>query len=185
MNAGPVGGSFPLPEGETTPVRPIPERSAAPVFPYRGIEQHGVTVESQPWIPQDATELSWEGDVAYDEEYPPIAPIPVIIVNESEREIRSWRSFVAPVGKTSPVLVVGQNERMTRVRLRHGGAANSDAVIWISHESAIIPGLSGYPLFARESLDINTEEEVYAMINSSATNPTEDLCVIIEHTVGN
>lgn len=178
-----TGGSFDDPSGETLPVRPIPDRVYAPVFPYRGTEQHGVNVESQPWIPQDADEQSWQGEEVVDPEFDPIKPIPVEVVNQGAREIRSWRAVHFNIGKVSPALIVGQNVRQTKITVRHAGDVNSTNVVWLGHESNVMPGLSGWPLFAREQIEINTEEEVYA-ITGTGTDETTPLAVIIEHAVG-
>jgi len=177
-----TGGSFEEPLGETTSVQPIPERSYAPVFPYRGTQQHGVSVENQPWMPVDANEQAWQGEEVFDPEFEPVKPIPVEIVNQGSREIRSWRAVHFYVGKTSPVLIVGQNTRMSKVTVRHAGAAADDSVIWIGHDSNVTPSLSGWPLFPRESIEINTEEEVYAI--STGTADTAPLSALIETAVG-
>jgi hypothetical protein len=178
-----TGGTFPDPNGAVEYIRPIPERSYAPVFPYRGVQQHGVPIENDPWIPATADEQSWQGEENFDPAVVPIAPIPVEIVNSSGDEIRSWRSVHFFIGKTSPVLVVGQNKRMNRILLRHAGPANDDGVIWIGHESSIMPDLSGYPLFARETVELYGGEEIYAMMGAG-TGTTVPLAIIIEHTVG-
>lgn len=182
--SGEVGGSFVEPRGGTEPLNPIPERSFAPVFPYRGTQQHGVPVENQPWIPHDAEAQSWEGEVVYDPEYVPIQPIPVVIVNESQEEIRSWRAVTHSVRLDGAALVVGQNPRMTRVRLRNTAAADSDLVVWIGHESNV-GNLSGWPVYPGEMLELLTEEEVYAIVDRNAQDGTyADLSIIIEHRVG-
>lgn len=179
-----TGGSFPVPPGDTTnALQPIPEKTYAPVFPYRGMEQHGVPVPAKPWIPQDANEQSWEGEEVFEPESVPLEPVPVYIVRESAREIRSWRSLCLPVPK-SPVLLVGQNERMNRVRIRNIGLATDDTVAWIGHTPNMAARLSGYPIYPGESVDICTEEEVYALCDPTATDAdVAQLAVIIEHAV--
>lgn len=177
-----TGGSFVEPRGGTEPLQPVPERAFAPVFPYRGIEQHGVPVDAKPWIPTDADAQSWEGEEVYDPEYVPIQPIPVVVVNDNEREVRSWRTAVHSV-TNRPAMIVGQNERMMRVRLRNMASA-ADMRVWISHESSVGP-LNGWPLNANDVLEINTEEEIYAILDGAAvTAGYSDVAIIIEHRVG-
>jgi hypothetical protein len=178
-----TGGSFDDPSGEMVPLQPIPDRFHAPVFPYRGTEQHGVHVDAQPWMPVDANAQSWQGEEPFDPEIEAIKPIPVEIVNQGSSEIRSWRAIHFNVGKTSPSLIIGQNTRMTKVTVRHAGLAASDNVIWIGHDSNVTPGLSGWPIFARETIEINTEEEIYA-ITGAGTDESTPLSAIIEVTVG-
>lgn len=178
-----VGGSFDKPAGETGAIKPIPERSYAPVFPYRGTEQHGVPVDNQPWMPVNADEQSWQGAESFDPAFEPIAPIPVEIVNRGSREIRSWRAVHFYVGKVTPALVVGQNVRQTKLTLRHAGDPTDTTVIWIGHDTNVIPGLSGWPLFPRESIEINTEEEVYA-IGAGGTAESVPMSILIEMAVG-
>jgi hypothetical protein len=178
-----TGGTFEEPVGNTRPVPPEMERVYAPVFPYRGIEQHGVPVENQPWLPVDGDEHSWDGEVPFDNDDIPVRPVPVIVVTDAEREIKSWRSVYFNLGKTTPALVVGQNEKMRRVTLKHAGLATDDGVIWISHDANMISGLAGYPLFARESISIATEEEVYAVADNAGTNVTVPLAILIETAV--
>lgn len=180
-----TGGSFPNPDGTTSLIMPIPERSYAPVFPYRGTEQHGVPVEDQPWIPQDADAQSWEGEVAYDPEVEPIQPVPVIIVERSEREIRSWRSVVQGVRLNLSTLIVGQNDRMSRVRIRNlVSVDDTDMVIWIGHNANVGP-LAGWPVYPQEIVELSTEEEVYAVLDPNASSATNaDVAIIIEHSVG-
>lgn len=185
MSDGETGGSFVEPRGGTQPLNPIPERAFAPVFPYRGMQQHGVPVDAQPWIPQDAEAQSWEGEVVYDPEHIPLQPIPVVIVNESEEEIRSWRAVTHSVRMTGASLVVGQNPRMTRVRLRNtSDATDTDMIVWVGHESNV-GRLSGWPIYPGEQLEICAEEEVYAILDPNAsTADYADLSIIIEHRVG-
>lgn len=178
-----TGGSFEPPVGNTNAITPEVERTYRTVFPYRGIENHGVPVDNTPWIPETANEQSWDGEIAYDNEEIPIRPVPVIVVTDEEREIRSWRSVYFNLGKTTPALVVGQNPKMRRITLRHAGLAADDGTIWISHDANMISGLAGYPLFARESISIATEEEVYAVTDAAATNSTTPLAIIIETAV--
>jgi hypothetical protein len=178
-----VGGSFDDPSGATGPIMPIPDRAYAPVFPYRGTQDHGVPVDNQNWIPEDADEASWQGETTYDVPVEPIAPIPVEIVNSGQNEIRAWRAVHFNVGKVAPVLIIGQNVRMTKVTIRHAGTAADDGVLWFGHDSNVTPNLSGWPLFARELVEINTAEEIYAVMGAGTAESTP-VAVIIEVTVG-
>ena len=179
-----TGGSFVENRGGTEPLNPIPERAFAPVFPYRGMEQHGVHVEAKPWIPLDATAQSWEGEEPYDPEYTPIQPIPVVIVNETQEEVRSWRALTHYVRQTGASLIVGQNSRMTRVRLRNTATALSDMIIWVGHDASVSP-LAGWPVYPGESLEICSEEEVYAILDPAANDADyANVSILIEHRIG-
>lgn len=178
-----TGGSFDEPRGGTEPINPIPERSFAPVFPYRGTQQHGVPVDPVPWIPRDADAQSWEGETVFDPEIVPIEPIPVIVVNETQSEIRSWRAVQMPVRTNAATLIVGQNTRMTRVRIRNMSASDSDTILWVGHESNV-SRLYGWPVYPGEVLEIDTEEEIYGTLDSTAQDAdTVDIAILVEHRV--
>lgn len=176
MSEREVGGSFDEPRGGTTPLAPIPERAFAPVFAYRGMDTHGVPVEAQPWIPRDADAQSWEGqEQVYDPDVVPIQPIPVIIVEESQREIRAWRA-TRMYADATPRLIVGRDSRRMRVRIRNLNTSPGDSVF--IGDSSNVTNISGYPIPAATDLVIDTEEEVYAYAPTGS-----DIAVLIEHRV--
>lgn len=178
-----VGGSFDAPEGGTVPLNPIPDRAEPINFPYRGSNTHGVEVEARPWIPQDADEQSWTGEAPYDATPYPLIPVPVEIVNRSAGEIREWRTVLSSASKLSSNRIAGANPRRTRMRIKHVNTADATAIVFIGHDGAM-SNLSAWPLSPGESVEITTEGEVWALLNSAATNPTADVAIILEMTVG-
>lgn len=177
-----TGSGFPEPHGSTTPLEPIPDRVEPVNFPYRGSETHGVPVEGRPWIPRDAEAQSWEGEEVYDPASAPIEPVPVIIVNESGHEIRSWRAW-HHIATPTPSLLAGQNPRRSRIKIRNLGSPTGDpigATIYISHESnAHI--FSSWPIPPAGELTLETEEEVYCITPAGSLDV--EVAVISEHAI--
>lgn len=177
-----TGGEFDEPRGGTTPLQPRVDRMEPVNFPYRGQEQHGVPAVGRPWIPQDAEEQSWQGEETYDAEATEIVPVPVVIVQDSHREIRSWRAHHG-IATTTPSLCVGQNPRRSRVRItniRNAVAPDGDTV-YVGHTSNVTP-LDGYPIRPDETLEILTEEEIYCVTAATALLPVE-IGIILEHAI--
>lgn len=169
----------PTSSGNTAPLQPRTERMEPINFPYRGQQQHGVPAPQSPWIPQDADAQSWEGEEVYDANEVPIEPVPVIIVRESQREIRSWRAY-RMLANTISSMCVGQNECRTRVVIQNVANAGSETA-YIGHTSNVT-SMDGYPLLAGASIEINSEEEVYCITASDASN-TVELGILSEHAV--
>lgn len=174
-----VGGEFDPPRGGTEPLQPAPEKYEPINFPYRGQEQHGVPAEQRPWIPHDATVDSWDGPDPIAEPAPEIEPVPVVIVTDSAREIRSWRAYQSAVSN-HPNLLVGQNPNRTRARIRNLAAPNGDEV-YIGHTSNV-SSLDGYPIPPGEELVIETEEEIYVTVAPGVVNQVP-VAVLVEHVV--
>lgn len=180
-----TGGTFPEPRGGTEPLQPVPDRFFQKVYPYRGVENHGVDDGVQPWIPAEASEDTWQGEETYDPEIIPIKPIPVEIVNQSANERRAFRTVVHHIVKNRGVIIAGHNERINRVHLRNLAlVADTTQIVWIGDSAAIVPGLSGYPLRPGESLTIEAEEAIYAILDDAAVVGYQTLAVLIELTVG-
>lgn len=173
-----TGGSFPSPDGDTTPLNPPDERVEPVNFPYRGGEQHGVAVEGRPWIPTDPTAADyWDGSDESADEPAEMEPIPVRIVTESGRELRSWRAYqtIARVGEATNLS--GQNELKVRVRIRNLEASDGNT-IYVGHTS-FVSTLSGYPILGGTELCIETEEEIYVV----AATADVEVAVLVEHRV--
>lgn len=171
-----TGGSFLDPSGNVEPLQPAPDTFEPINFPYRGTEQHGVAPQERPWIPHDPTIDDWtEGDDG-PVEYAEIEPIPVILYQTGPREIKSWRAFQGYAGSSSSILV-GQNGNRRRTRIR--SLAETDGpTVYIGHTSNT-SSLEGYPIDPGQSVEIDTEEEVYSVSDGIGVN----VAVIVELVV--
>lgn len=170
-----TGGEFVEPGGTTTPLQPIPDRIEPVNFPYRGGEMHGVAVEGRPWIPQDADEQSWEGEETYDPKDAPLEPIPVVVVNESPHETRSWRAW-HHIANINPSRCVGRNERRSAIRIHN---LSDTATVYVSSD-ANCSVYSAFPILPGANLNIDSEDEVYCLASADDT----EIACLSEHTIG-
>lgn len=173
--ANSTGGTFPVPDGQITATDPHQESVIGYNFPYRGQEQHGVEVGSQPWLPQDGSADEWSGRTDYEHDETEVRPIPVRIVTDSTNELEEWRALQIDTDAT-PRLVTGRNEARTQVQLINTGAQT----VFIGPD-VTVSILGGFPLRAGNSITIKSSDSVWA-ITAGTVNT---LGVLIEFTVSN
>jgi len=163
MPIGPVGrGSVPE-EITDIPENPVLDRPGGWAnIPYRGTEQHGVAIEHKEYpTSPDRYPEEQVGDVTYIEDTERDQhPIPVRIVTEASREIKSWRTWRTNVD-TSVRLIVGRNNNNTRVRIRNMDTTATN-ICYVSNDMGVT-ALTGWPIAINETLEIVTENEVYAI----------------------
>lgn len=150
-------------------VTPVPEHADGIVFPYRGIENHGVKPETPPppyvddeWPQDDEAEHYVVGPTEDD-------PIPVRVVNQFSREFQDFRSFTAYVP-----LIQGQALNQNGLIVgRLDPAQNQRRVIHIQNQDATkslfigsdntVSALNGYRIGPNSELafPITSESEVW------------------------
>jgi len=173
-----------VPSGEgpkTEKLEPIPERTSTPVFPYRGQEQHGVPATYGNYQEQYVDEYDTDnGPVA--DIIIPIDPIPVYLVNNKGNERRVVRTAQFYVGATA-MRVAQRNDGRTRLRVKNCETA-ATFTIWIYGDlNSAGTNSGGYPLGPGESLELLTEDELFANSDGQGTSGVNKLAVIQETTV--
>lgn len=166
------------PVGTVDATDPIPEKVVGVVFPYRGMEQHGVKAK-QPDFPDDEIE-SDKYDVEKEPE--PVTPIPVFIVNRSGNERRTIRTAQLLVG-TNSVRIVPRNDSRTKVRIKNC-EATAGFTVWIGGEQTLTGATyDGYPLAPGESIDTVAEDEIFAVSDGQGAGGVNRIAILQELTV--
>lgn len=151
-------------------VKPVPEKTEGVVFPYRGIENHGVKPEKAP--PEYVNE--WPDDQGDGENYIPgpteDEPIPVRIVSgDYTREFKDFRTLTAYVPNTSGQalnqsgLIVGRQDPGSNARrVVHIQNQSGSKAIFIGADNGV-SALNGYRIAANGELSwgLDTESEVW------------------------
>lgn len=166
-------------------MQPIGETVAGENLPYRGTVDHGVPYtgvdpidESRMWADSDKTDYETEEKVA--------DPIPVRVVNQGSREIKTFSSalYEIPAGPTSldPVQICGRDEKRTQITIYHRGSET----LWVASSrddfatnSQGGPAYRAFPLAAEGKLTLSTTEPVWISGNEDVPSPTY---VLIERT---
>jgi hypothetical protein len=162
------------PKDRPVPIAPVEEAFVGEdaVFPYRGMEQHGVT-PTEHW---DDTDIDkGENVVEYDapEKHPD--PIPVTIVNEDAEEYRDWnvRRDFAPPGIAARILQ--RNPHRTKATIKNIGTA----VVYIAPEPFNNSQL-GYPVAVNAEFSYDQQGDVWAMTDDAAQ---QSLAILQEYSV--
>jgi hypothetical protein len=159
------------------PIEPVPESYEGVNNPYRGTESHGVEATEKPLVPED-----WRDGrpVEYKEPEPAPTPVPVIIVSESGRELRRFRTFGAFTGTTGnpPASVIGRDEERNTVTVKH---RVDGAVVWISHSSETCKPSEGWPLETGDTYTTQAHGPIYAW--ADLATPLA-LHVVVEYASG-
>lgn len=139
------------------PLKPVPEHYAGKNYPYRGTETHGVP---DPTYTEPDVEFKGEDQHAvYEEPVPETPPIPVRIVTEHSREIKSFRVVRYLVDMTA-ILLLGQERERTKCRIRNTDPVNT---VFIG-ASGLNPWLNGYPILpGQEVAEIATTDAIWAV----------------------
>lgn len=166
--------------GPTEPRAPVPETVRGDVNPYRGLDPHGVAPSEQ-----------WSDVPAFDGtrlvEYPPEKeepdPIPVRIVQEGPKELRTFRVRAFPLPTNGLVSqVLGAHEWRSTVKIKNTGTVTAYILDSPSGGSSIGSApMNGYPLAQNESVDLTAQTAVYACNDGSTTVPI--LVIIEQYTV--
>jgi len=148
-------------------------RVAGMVFPYRGQEQHGVAMDQAPYS-LGADILDYQA-TEYVEPTPLDDPIPVRIVGQDSREIRSFAA-TQTIADGIVRIVAGDNERRRKVTIRNMDTAKR---VYIGNDLTL--GIStGYPLDFGATISLECETAVYAI---SADGTQVIIAVLVEKTI--
>lgn len=164
---------------------PIPESIHGHVFPYRGMEQHGVRpTEDDHTLPDDYWDEPRGVIVEYEPDRPAPDPIPVHIVNAGGRELRRLRVFRAyATGSASPVggaRNVISSDAISGMR-RSVKVKNLDTTtVYIGDEASSASAMHGWPLAANEVYETTSQEDLWAIGTGTNDSP---LAVAVEYAV--
>lgn len=135
------------------PITPVAESYAGDNVPYRGVNDHGVTVADDWRDPHDDMSVRPDGRLVdvYEHDQPEPEPIPVYLVTDDAREDPVFRTqrFTLLAGSV-PMRVLGKDNRRTRVRITNFKAGIR--LLVCSSQSDIL--INGYPLIGTDSLEI-------------------------------
>lgn len=163
---------------------PIMETVKGHVFPYRGMETHGVepTYDTHDTVDYANNERGVE--VYEPDTEPDVDPIPVRIVQgtdgEEIRRARVFRAFATGTNKgTNPSNVVSaafQARLRRRVRIKNLDAAT----VYIGFTAETASPMNGWPLATNEFIETDSFEAIWAI--STAANEAP-LAVLVEYSV--
>jgi hypothetical protein len=152
------------------PVKPEPERVAGTVFPYRGVENHGVKPLQDP---PEYTDDQWPAD---DESVKYVAgpteddPLPVRVVNQHSVSRRVPRTQQVPV--TESTRLIGRNDDRISVTIANHSSTVS---IYLTHEavSADFARANGFRILGSTNVGsrlekIETTEALFATTETGA-----------------
>lgn len=144
----------------TQPLEPLPEAYVGDNNPYRGIEQHGVEADTRPQgVPGYGDTVA----VQFMEPAPLQDPVPVIVVNESPKELHSWDT--TPFTVTERMMqVMGRDERRTSLVITNEGPNT----VYLAPRPTSGTYM-GFPLAMDATLSLDTEDEVWGVCAASET----------------
>lgn len=146
-------------------LEPVLERVQGTVFPYRGMEQHGVSPNADWRDPEEYD--GYERGVEVDTEPPTVEPdpIPVRIVYEESRETIAFTGTQYTVLAQKTVTIPrDKNRRALRIV-----NINAFSNIYISSADGSSGSFTGFPLRPGAELPINSTRAVY-IFNAEAVN---------------
>lgn len=150
-------------------VTPEPDRPEGVVFPYRGIENHGVKPDyaPQPYVddewPEDSEEPHYEPGPTEDD------PIPVRVVNQFVKEFQDFRTFTAYVPmitgqalNQNGVIVGRLDPSQNQRRVIHIQNQDATKSLFIGSDNTVSAG-NGYRIGPNSELafPITSESEVW------------------------
>lgn len=149
------------------PVEPVKEKVVGTVFPYRGMESHGVAPNQEPpayiddqW-PEDTEAPHYEpGPTDYD-------PLPVKIVQESSQERSMFRTNQMPVAANQPTPILSRQDARDKVTIRVPASLTNPIFIGPDENVNVI---TGYRIDAGGEITLKTTEEVWAIGDGTNTS---------------
>lgn len=161
-------------------VDPVPEKVAGTVFPYRGMEQHGVKQPEDMPI-QETGQYHLGEDEFYtteglEAEKEP-EPVPVKVVNTGARTRKMYRMYRHFSNDTVSTLA---NRRDGRTRLLVRSRGSNTGTAWLAHDRSQATASMGWGLATGNELEMLTTEAVYVL---SETGETQDLFVLEEYEI--
>lgn len=163
-------------------IEPVPERVAGHVFPYRGMETHGVDPNNNWRDPEEYD--GYERGIEVDSEPLPQEPdpIPVRVVQDGAREIRRTTNFRAFAtgsikGGGASQVVSARFQSHTRRSAKVKNMDSTTVYIGTSQESASV--MNGWPLAQNEVYETTGEDAIWALGTGTIESP---LAVQVEWT---
>lgn len=159
-------GQADSPKREPERIQPVTEEYAGVNFPYRGTEQHGVTVPENAKYDTREFQYPEESPDEYMEPEPEPDPIPVRVVNSSARERLEWRAARIRVTDQATTLV-GRHDKRRRLRIKcHYQTDGVDSnPVWIGSDNGVKP-FTGYQIDRGETIDpFTTTEPIWGICN--------------------
>lgn len=152
------------PVNRPEPITPVPEDYAGDNLPYRGINDHGVSVDEHWRSPSQDMGVRPDGRLVdvYEPEEHHQEPIPVYLVNRSSRERRAFRPVVAYAGGTTfgqARQILGQDETRTKATIFNKSVGID---LWISDAPETANAMSGFYVKDGTSYVTESQEPVYA-----------------------
>lgn len=150
-------------------IEPVEEHYAGDNNPYRGIENHGVA-SVNPWRETDEDMPDHDGRLVtvYETDDDTPDPIPVVVVNESSRERRAFRTVVSYAGGTDngrARMLIGQDVSRSQATIRNKSVG---AVIWINDTPETANALSGFPIEQGGTYVTYSQEAIYATVDQAS-----------------
>lgn len=150
-------------------IDPVPEKVAGTVYPYRGMEQHGVKQPEDMPI-RETGEYTLGPDEFYNFESLPEEkepePVPVRIVTTAARVRKSYRVSRYTSTELAGSLV-GRKDSRTRLLIR--SATSNTGIAWVSNSMELANPVFGWGLDAGSQLEMFSTEQVFVCSESGET----------------
>ena len=162
-------------KGQTEERPPTPVTEAVPgvVFPYRGMELHGVPATARP-VDTPAV-LDENEHVEYDAEPKVIEPVPVTIVTEHTTEKRVWRIIREYASADGGRRIFVGNHAVRSVKIANTGTVT----VWVS-DSPNPSKTMGYPIVANGVEEwTHARDGVWYAVSDDGT--TQPLAIKVEY----
>lgn len=179
----------------------IPQRYIRPIAPHqetehgqvpnntlRGTEAHGLYIDSDV-APQNAPQLHYEEThddervvhPQYDHATDAYPPVPVRIVDQKPVEITRINVNQYPVVGTTPVRILGQDDK--RVRALVGTSGTVTGTLYLLTDVNSSPVMTGFPLPAAtaQPLEIRGDQELWA--SGGISTDAGSIAVYVERVV--
>lgn len=154
-----------------TPIAPVPEDYAGDNLPYRGTEQHGVSVAEHWRDTSEDMSLRPDGRLVdvYEPEETAHEPIPVYIVNQSSHERRAFKVINAYAtgtnNGTTGRMILPRDDGRTQATIRNPGGGQH---INISNSADLCNSTFGFTVLTGSTYVTQTQEALYAACPTSA-----------------
>jgi len=166
-----INTSTPPPDPER--IDPVVNRELGDNNAYRGIESHGVPRTNE-WTQVPSALDENEEVEAFDVSHAAIDPIPVKIVNEGMRELRSWQ-VRHEYATNAANRILPLNKHSTKTRVRNIGAAT----VWVAPDVSVAV-FTGYPIPINTEWVFEGQTEVWAISEDGAQ---QHLVIMSEVTI--
>jgi hypothetical protein len=147
-------------------IEPVEEHVKGTVFPYRGMENHGVQPLDVDYDTQKyaVDEREFDEHPEYLSEDVVAEPIPVRVVQEFAHVRKEIRTRQMPV--TDVIQIVNRNDARSRIWIKNIGGTNA---VFIGNDNNV-SAVTGFKLSAGDVLEgVVTTEDIYATTGDGST----------------